>query len=342
MRTYSAIVLAFFLCLAKMSFGPASTFEAKVSEKNPPHLVFVRQFSSGQDIQREHPILNRSIDIIAGPKDAESPNYELQEPYGVTTDSSHRVFVTDVRARAVHVFDFANSKYSRLRGGEGLHLPVAVAADREGNVYVSDRGLQTILVYDSRGKFARQLKKANGAESYFDSVQGIAVDSVMGRIYVCDPPRHMVFALNHEGRVLARFGKRFGGEGLGEFRYPSQVVAAGGEIVVLDAGNYRIQILDTRGHFLKQFKLPDVSNSTGLAMDGDGNIYLTDPQLNQLQVFSHSGEFLYKFGESGTGPGQFNGMSGIWVDSGHCLYVVDSKNKRVQLFRIAAANADGC
>jgi DNA-binding beta-propeller fold protein YncE len=123
---------------------------------------------------------------------------------------------------------------------------------------------------------------------------------------------------------------------------PSQIVAAGGEIVVLDSGNYRIQILDLRGHFLKQFRLPDVSNGTGLAMDGNGNIYVTDPQLNQLQVFSHSGEFLYKFGESGTGPGQFNGVSGMWVDSGHCLYVVDSKNKRVQLFQIAAANADGC
>ena len=342
MRTYPAIALVFFLGLARMSFSPASTFEAKSSQKEPPHLVFVRQFSSGQDIKREHPILNRSIDIIAGPKEAEPPNYELQEPYGVTTDSRHRVFVTDLRARAVHVFDFANSKYSRFRGGDGLHLPVGVAADREGHIYVSDRGLQTILVYDSRGKFVRHLKKTTGAESYFDSVQGIAVDSVTGRLYVCDPPRHMVFALNQKGRVLARFGKRFGGEGLGEFRYPSQIVVAGGEIVVLDSGNYRIQILDLRGHFLKQFRLPDVSNGTGLAMDGNGNIYVTDPQLNQLQVFSHSGEFLYNFGESGTGAGQFNGVSGMWVDSGHCLYVVDSKNKRVQLFQIAAANADGC
>ena len=342
MRTYPAIALVFFLGLARMSFGPASEFGAKGSQKKPSHLVCLRQFSSGQDIQPAHPILNRSIDIIAGPKDAEPPNYELQEPYGVTTDSRHRVFVTDVRARAVHVFDFANSKYSRLRGGEGLQLPAGVAADREGNIYVSDSGLQTILVYDSRGKFVRHLKKPNGAESYFDSVEGIAVDPVTTRIYVCDPSRHMVFALNQKGRVLARFGERFGGEEPGEFRYPTQVLAAGGEIVVLDSGNYRIQILDVRGHFLKQFRVPDVSNHSGLAMDGDGNIYVTDPQLNQLRVFSHIGELLYNFGESGTGPGQFNGVSGIWVDSGHCLYVVDSKNKRVQLFQIAAAEADGC
>jgi len=282
------------------------------------------------------------LDIVAGQKEAEPPNYELQDPYAVTTDSMHRVFVTDVRGKAVHVFDFVSAKYSRLRGGDGLQSPLGVAADREGKIYVSDSGLQTILVYDAHGKFVRQLKTTKGAESYFDSVQGVAVDSLTGHIYVCDRTRHMVFALNPKGRVLARFGKRFGGEGPGEFRYPTQVVASGSEIVVLDAGNFRIQILDVRGHFLKQFGVPDVSNRAGLAMDGGGNFYVTDPQFNRLEVFSHSGQLLYKFGEAGTGAGQFNGVSGIWVDSGHCLYVVDSKNKRVQEFQIAGADGGGC
>jgi hypothetical protein len=253
MRTYPAIVPVLFFGLVGMPFGPASRLGAQGNQKDSSHLVFVRQFSSGQDIKREHPVLNRSLDIIAGRKDPEPPNYELQEPYAVTTDSSHRVFVTDVRAKAVHVFDFANWRYSRLRGGDGLQLPMGIAADHEGNIYVSDSGLQTILAYDSRGKFVRRLKKTKGAESYFDSVQGIAVDPVTGRIYACDRARHIVFALNQIGRVLARFGKRFGGDGLGEFRNPTQVVAAGGEIVVLDSGNYRIQILDVRGRFLKQF-----------------------------------------------------------------------------------------
>jgi hypothetical protein len=76
--------------------------------------VFIRQFASAEDLKREHPILNRSLDIIAGPKDPELQSYALQDPSVVTTDSRHRIFVTDVRAEAVHVFDFANSTYSRL------------------------------------------------------------------------------------------------------------------------------------------------------------------------------------------------------------------------------------
>jgi len=342
MRTYQAIVVVLFFMLPGMS-GPASTSPAGTTEKESARrLIFVRQFFSAEDVERGHPLLDRSLDIIAGPKDAEPPNYALQEPYAVTTDSGHRVFVTDVRAGAVHVFDFAKSKYSRLRGGDHLRVPVGVAADREGNVYVSDSGLETVLVYDSRGKFLRHLKKMKGGEGYFDNVRGIAVDSGTGRIYVCDRSRQMIFAFDQKGRVLGRFGKRFGGHGPGEFRYPTQIVAAGGEIVVLDSGNYRIQILAARGDFLKEFGVADVSNGSGLAMDNNGNVYVTNPELNRLQVFSHTGQFLYAFGEAGTGVGQFNGMSGIWVDSGHCLYIADNKNRRVQLFQIAGANAGGC
>lgn len=76
-------------------------------------------------------------------------------------------------------------------------------------------------------------------------------------------------------------------------------------------------------------------------MDNDGNIYVSDPQLNHVQVFSHDGQSLYTFGETGTGVGQFNGISGIWVDSGHCLYAADSNNKRIQLFQIGALQGTG-
>jgi hypothetical protein len=41
---------------------------------------------------------------------------------------------------------------------------MAIAADPNGNIYVSDGGLQAVLVYDSRGKFIRPLKKMKGGE----------------------------------------------------------------------------------------------------------------------------------------------------------------------------------
>jgi len=338
-----SFVLVLVFMLAPAPVGRASTSGVSGAEKATTRPVFVRQFASAQDVKREHPILNRSLDIIAGPKDAEPPSDALQDPSAITTDSKHRIFVTDIRAGLVHVFDFANSTFSRLRGREALRLPSGFSADRDGNVYVSDSALQTVLVYDSSGKFIRPLKKMKGGESYFDGVRGIAVDPRTGRIYVCDKFRHMVFALDQKGRILGRYGKRFGGDGPGEFRSPMQVVARAGEIVVLDSGNYRVQILDASGRFVKAFRVPDIQNGSGLAMDDAGNIYVSDPQLNHVQVFSHDGRLLYTFCETGTGAGEFNGVSSLWVDSGYCLYAADTNNKRVQLFDLGALpGSSGC
>jgi len=344
MRIYQAIVFTLGLVVARMSgCAPTSVSWSENLDNEPSeHLSFVRQFSSAQDVQREHPVVNRALDIVAGAKDAGLPIDALQQPYSVTTDSNHRIFITDVRAGAVHVFDFVHSKYSLLRGGDRLRSPLGVAADHDGNVYVSDIGLHTILVYDARGKFIHYLRKSTGRESYFDSPQGIAVDAATQHIYVCDTTRHMLIVLDKKGHVLTHFGTRGGGTRPGEFSYPTQVVAARTEIAVLDSGNSRAQILDVRGHFLKEIRLPDIGNRAGLAMDNDRNIYVSDPGLNRLRVFNHDGKLLYEFGRRGAEPAQFNGISGIWVDSGHCLYVVDTQNKRVQLFQITAPDAHGC
>jgi DNA-binding beta-propeller fold protein YncE len=210
------------------------------------------------------------------------------------------------------------------------------------SISISDSNLQTIFVYDSAGKFTHYLKKARGHESYFDTPRGIAVDPATEHIYVCDTGRHMVIALDAKGRVLARFGKRGGGSGPGDFRFPSQVVASGDEIIVLDSGNFRLQILDGQGQFRKEIRLAAANQGAGLAMDGDRNIYVSDPELNRVQVFNHDGKLLYDFGQPGSDAGQFKGMSGLWIDSGHCLYVADSYNKRVQLFQIAGIDSVRC
>jgi DNA-binding beta-propeller fold protein YncE len=39
---------------------------------------------------------------------------------------------------------------------------------------------------------------------------------------------------------------------------------------------------------------------------------------------------LLRFGETGTGYGQFNLPSGIWIDSSDRIYVADAGNNRVQ------------
>jgi len=328
------------VAVAPTSKAPSSNDGGKGTSE---HLSFVREFSSAQDVKRAHPVLDRTLDIIAGPKQDGRALDILEIPYAVTTDSLHRVFVTDLSAKAVHVFDFVQGKYFRLEGsGDLLRRPVGVATDREDNVYVTDSSSGAILVFDSKGKFRRYLKESKGRESYFEAPLGLAVDAATDHIYVCDPPRHMVIVLDKKGHVLGRFGKRGGGTEPGEFRYPTQLVVAGDELVVLDSGNHRVQILDVRGHFRREIKVGYSDDRTGLAVDRDRNIYVTDAMLSHFQVFNHDSQLLYEFGRRGKKAGEFNGASGMWIDSGHCLYVVDTQNKRVQAFQIDGEGTNGC
>lgn len=307
-------------------------------------LSFVRSFSAADDVRDPlHPVLDRTIDIIAGPKDLVPREDVLRSPIALTTDSNERVFVADPGAKSVHVFDFVHSKYSLLdRGNDRLRSPVALTVDGRDNLYVIDDTSRTILVYDSAGKFHRSFGRLSGGESYFESPAAIAIDSTTGHIYVCDRHRHMIIIMDDRGRIIGTVGKRGGGDRPGEFRLPSQVVVAGGELFVLDAGNTRIQILDTAGHFRRAINLPYADHRTGLAVDNQGNAYVSDPVLNQIQVFSREGRPLYRFDPGTAKDANFSHPSVMWVHAGYCLYVVDSQSNRVGLFQISGENATQC
>jgi sugar lactone lactonase YvrE len=152
----------------------------------------------------------------------------------------------------------------------------------------------------------------------------------------------MIIIMDDRGRVIGKIGKRGGGDRPGEFRLPSQVVVGGGELFVLDAGNTRIQILDTAGNFRRAINLAYAEARSGLTVDNQGNIYVSDPALNQIQVFRHDGHRLYTFDPSTIKGANFGHPSALWVDAGSYLYAVDSESHRVGLFQIGGQNARQC
>jgi DNA-binding beta-propeller fold protein YncE len=267
----------------------------------------------------------------------------LHSPTALTTDSNGRIFVADPAAKTVHVFDFVQQKYSLLdKGNDHLGTPIALAADAQDNVYVADQQSHTILVYDSAGKFRRALGTLSGGESYFESPTGIAIDPPSGHIYVCDTHRHMIIVMDARGHLVGKAGKRGGGNRPGEFRLPTQAVVAAGELFVLDAGNSRIQVFDMALHFRRAISLAYADHRTGLAVDVQGKMYVSDPVLNQIHVFSQEGRSQYIFDPTTIKDANFGRPSAMWISAGSCLYVVDSQNNRVGLFRINGENASQC
>lgn len=342
LRLYSFLVLGIALGVMAICYPAFRAFARSGQSHTQPAsagLTLIRVFSSADDLRHLHPILDRTLGIVAGPSDPVARVDALKSPSAVATDSNHHVFVADPGAQAVHIFDFTHRKYGLLdKDGERLQAPVALSTDGQDNLYVVDQGSRMVLVYDAAGKFHRYLGQLKGGESYFDTPTAVAIDKVTERIYVCDRQRHMVFILDNRGRLIRKLGKRGWGDGPGEFRMPGQLLISGGELFVLDTGNARLQIFDTSGKFLRAIKLTHIDRRAGLAVDKRGNIYVSDAGLNQIQVFRANGQPLYTFDEGALTGNDFSGPTAMWIDADATLYVVDSQNSRVQVFHINGDN----
>ncbi len=334
--------LALLVCIAQVGLVAACSLrlwsQGETShEEVSNRATFVAEFSSARDVRRPHPLLDKTLDIAVGPRPDDPTVTVLQQPHAVFRTVDNRVFVTDTLTRKVHVFDFGNSKYYLLQHPL-VEEPSGVAVDKDGNAYVTDSRFATVFVFDRKGKFRRFLKEHRDKESFFDSPEGIAIDETNGRIYVVDSPRHMVIVLDKKGKVLSQFGTRGGGSRPGQFRDPTQVVVAAREIFVLDVGNRRVQVLDKRGNFKRQFNV-FADKRSGLAIDEMNRVYVSNDEVDMIQVYAPDGQPVYTLGTVGTKAGEFEGPAGLWMDAGHCLYVADTKNKRVELFDVARTSS---
>jgi hypothetical protein len=58
-------------------------------------------------------------------------------------------------------------------------------------------------------------------------------------------------------------------------------------------------------------------------------------------VFDQQGQLLYYFGKRGAAPGDFQLPAGLFIDHEDRVFVVDSYNRRVQVFRYHGLQTQG-
>jgi DNA-binding beta-propeller fold protein YncE len=305
-------------------------------------LRFERMFSTEQEVKPKKGFWTKVVDVVIGAPDYHS----MVRPYSVTTDSKGRIIVTDPGAHGVHIFDFAKEKYKFISRTDTDHNPLiqpqCVATDAEDRIYVTDSESGKIFVFHQNGKFERVIGALKYGEGLFKRPTGIAIDSVAQRIYVTDTLRNQIFVMDLEGSVLKRVGKL--GTAHGEFNFPTELRLYGDKLAVVDAMNFRVQVLDKNGDF--QYSIGKIGDHVGtmfrpkgVAFDSEGHLYVVDGMWSAVQVFDREGQLLYYFGQLGTEPGKFQLPSGLKIDDHDRIYVVDSFNKRVQVYHYFAANS---
>jgi DNA-binding beta-propeller fold protein YncE len=246
------------------------------------------------------------------------------------------------------------------RAGQ-LGFPGGIAADRGGDVYVSDPANDRISRFTTGGAFV----SAFG----FDVVPGGGKGpEVCGRVTGCK-------------RGIA-------GARAGQLDRPAYVASDGaGSIYVTDEGNNRVNRFTTDGAFVRALGFDvrpgggtglevctratrcrrgragggagQLTNPDGVATDAAGNLYVADAH-SRVSKFTREGAFVRAFGfdvrpgrgrgfevctratgckrgRAGAGAGQLSSVLGIATDAAGNVYVADSGNGRVSQFTTEGA-----
>ena len=213
-----------------------------------------------------------------------------------------------------------------------------LAFDSKGNIYAADQAVGAIFIFNSDADKKFDVKMIrNGKEAHFGLINGLAVDD-NDRLFVSDDKYHKVIVINTQHQEESSFGAdvlvRPGGMAIDTENRFLYVVDTGSDVVdVFDADSYKLlRKIGTPGkkHLLSDpgdFALP-----TNVAVDKEGNVYVTDTLNNRVEIFDADGKFIHAFGKNGDGPGHFARPKGIAIDRDGHIWVVDAVQQRVQVF----------
>lgn len=188
-----------------------------------------------------------------------------------------------------------------------FNMPVGIAVDKSGNVFVSDTYNHKIRKITKDGRVLTLAGTGNqgstdgaGINASFNYPSGIVLDSV-GNLYVGDPNNYKIRKIDTTGVVSTFIGYTWGSaDGIG------------------DAAS---------------FQAP-----SSFAMDGSDNLYVADDEANTIRKITPDRRVttLAGNGEAGSADGQgsnasFNNPSGIAVDSKGNVWVVDRVSNKIRM-----------
>ena len=179
-----------------------------------------------------------------------------------------------------------------LPQGWVLGETAGVEIDHRGHLFVFNRGPHPLLEFDAQGRLLREI----GA-GLFENPHGLRLDG--DSIWTTDTGTHLVLRFSQAGRVTMVLGLR-GKSGTGWF---------------------------DRDYNLTLFDQP-----TDVALDSEGNIYVTDRGNARVVKFNAKGQALAHWGRQGDAPGEFNFPHSIRIDPHNRIYVADRENRRIQVF----------
>lgn len=186
-------------------------------------------------------------------------------------------------------------QWGNLPEGWDLKEVGGVAVDSQDNVYVFNRGVHPMVVFDREGNFLR-----SWGEGDYPRAHGIHIDE-NDHLYLTDDGGHFVRKCDTHGRVLLEIGTPGKStpymSGVPFHRCTHTALAPNGDIYVSDGyGNACVHKYSPDGKHLLTWGEPGTGPGQfnivhNIVADSDGWVYVADRENHRIQVFDGKGRF---------------------------------------------------
>lgn len=210
----------------------------------------------------------------------------FNEPVSVAVTPKN-IFVSERGNNRIQKFD-RDANFLLAFGGEGktlgrLNAPLGIACDRSNYVWTCDSKNDRVQKFDANGNYMLEIGGFGYGSGKFNEPVDIGIDS-KNNIYVLDAGNRRITGFDEYGNILGEIPlKKIGG-----------LKSAGALAVLLDkiilAGvalekESRLAAFDTAGTFCGYFG-GAFSKITGIAVDPNANIYVSDGGANKITRLS--------------------------------------------------------
>lgn len=316
--------------------------------------------------QSPTPAAKVSISLVDGM--AVAPNGDIY----VSRRAHNLISRIDAKGMLTNVVGTGHSGFS----GDGgpatkaeMNVPAGLAFDAKGNLYIADRANHRVRRVDTKGTITTVA--GNGTAGFsgdggpatkasLNLPSGLVVDS-KGNLYIADRSNNRVRVVSSNGII-----KTFAGNGENGYHGDNMPALKAtldkpfglaldkhNNLYIADRGNNRVRKVDASGlistvagdggfYFIGDngpAYRASIAGPTGLAVDGDGNVYIADRQNNRIRMVDKLGMIRTVMG---TGQQDYNGDSelaretnlhlpfSVALDKKGDLLVIDRSHYRIR------------